>query len=83
MITCKPRDVRVEAVEWTGDWSAIPAHWKSLDLLTLDAKGNLIVRSPNGPVRAELGWFVIHGLAGEFYPVPAAIFHQRWEKADG
>lgn len=71
-------NARIQAVEWRGEIEDFPAAWRSLDMFYLNEAGDLVVRTPNGPGRAQVGWFVINGLGGEFYPVPPGIFHTRW-----
>ena len=71
-------DARIWAVEWTGDFDAIPLDWRERDIFTLDEDGTLIVRTNTGLVTCYLGWFIIFGTSAELYAVPPAIFRARW-----
>lgn len=72
--------VEVEAHEWRGQITDLPASWRSTGHFTLDrTTGDLIVQTPQGPSRAFAGDFVIRGTAGEVYPVPRAIFTYKYE----
>ena len=71
-------DARIWAAEWRGDLNDLPRDWRERDVFTLDEDGSLIVRTNQGLATCYLGWFIIFGTAAEFYPVPPAIFTQRW-----
>jgi len=75
----KARDVGIDWHRWDGDMSKIQADWRSTDLFTKSPLGGLVVRTLRGRVSCPVGWYVIHGDGGDFYPVPPAIFHRRWE----
>lgn len=73
--------VRVSAAQWTGDLADLPRDWVKRDMFTADEDGTLIVRTNQGLATCHLGWFIIFGTSGEFYPVPPAVFHERWIEA--
>lgn len=57
----------------------LPTDWRERGMFTLDEDGTLIVNTNQGLATCYVGWFIIFGTAAEFYPVPPAIFHGRWE----
>jgi hypothetical protein len=73
------RPVEIEAVQWLGNLADMPAEWRALDLLTIDAHGVLVIRTPEGPMRARHGDYVVRGTAGEFYPVKELIFRNKYQ----
>ena len=44
------------------------------------ATGDLMIRTLEGDTRTRVGDFVIHGIAGEFYPCKDAIFCETYEE---
>lgn len=42
--------------------------------------GNLVIRTMEGDMHAPLGWWIIKGVAGEFYPCRDDIFQQTYEE---
>jgi len=73
------RNITVDWHKWGGNMSALPAEWRSTDFFTFSPAGSLVVRTLRGPVTCPVDWFVIHGVGGDFYPVPPAVFHARYE----
>jgi hypothetical protein len=51
-----------------------------------DSNGNKNVRftvnSLEGPVQAELGWYVVQGIKGEFYVIAPDVFDMSYEKTE-
>lgn len=43
----------------------------------------LVIRTLEGDMRADIGDWVIRGVAGEFYPCKPAIFAETYEPEDG
>ena len=45
------------------------------------ATGHLMIRTPEGDMAAKLGWWVIQGVQGEFYPCSPDVFEKTYERA--
>lgn len=85
---CKKPAV-IEAFRWTGDidqkedpeWAvqAIRQGFIHFDKLGTP-EVTLIVRTLEGPLRANLGDYIIRGAKGELYPCKPDIFEQTYEE---
>lgn len=48
-----------------------------------DAHGSaIVIPTLEGTMRADLGDYIIRGVAGEFYPCKAEIFEQTYERVE-
>lgn len=43
--------------------------------------GHVLVATPEGIMHAPLGWWIIHGVAGEFYPCAPDVFAATYQEA--
>lgn len=83
----RKKPVVVEAIQLTDEIScAAIGGWMLAhgftDFLVLDNKGTLRIRTLEGDHRADIGDFVIRGVAGEFYPCKPDIFEATYEPVD-
>jgi hypothetical protein len=70
------RPLIVEAMQWTGDFEAIR------DFLPPTAyfiDSNLIIPTLEGDMIASLGWWIIRGIRGEYYPCESTIFDETYQ----
>jgi hypothetical protein len=88
----RKRPVVVDAVQFDGTWASVN-DW--LTALGYDEEGdgtdggpachmdgdNLVVQTLEGDMTAGPGWWIIRGVAGEFYPCEPSIFAQTYEVA--
>lgn len=72
------RPAEAEAFRWTGNFKALPAEWRALDLFTEQTDGSLLVRTLRGPVPCRHGEYVIRRKAGDFYPIDPLTYAERW-----
>lgn len=54
--------------------------WANLGPINLD--GSLTIPTLEGDMRADIGDFIIRGVAGEFYPCKPAIFWATYEPVE-
>lgn len=47
--------------------------------LGIHPEGGLVIATLEGAMRARIGWWVIKGITGEFYPCEPAIFELTYE----
>jgi hypothetical protein len=84
----RKRPVVVEAVQLTRENVVDVMRWvapavkvgQAVDV-TIDIDKGLTVSTLEGDMRADYGWWVIKGVAGEFYPCDPAIFEATYEPA--
>lgn len=72
------RPVEVEAIQWTGDNLE---ELQDFCRICLYRFGNLYIQTQEGRMRANLGDWIIQGVAGEFYPCKPDIFEATYEAA--
>lgn len=75
------RPVEVDAAQWSGDRSDLPADWFQTGHVWIDQFDKLVVQTPHGAAGARVGDYIVHGTAGEYYPVPRAVFEHKYEAA--
>lgn len=73
----KPR--QIEAIQWNGDFTSLPAEWRSTDLLKMRGQ-DLICTTLRHVTKVRIGDYVVRGTNGEFYPVDAATFEFKYEE---
>jgi hypothetical protein len=73
----KPR--QIEAIQWNGDFTSLPAEWRSTDLLKMRGQ-DLICTTLRHVTKVRVGDYVVRGTNGEFYPVDAATFEFKYEE---
>lgn len=85
----KKRPVVIEAVQYDGHNGAILARWcggrerfeaKASD--HTDVAQWIDIPTLEGTMRAGVGWWIIRGVEGEFYPCENAIFEKTYERAE-
>jgi hypothetical protein len=89
----RKRPVVVDAVRWTGNREQIVAFlltqeraFNVPDQDTIDASkmnAYIEIETLEGAMRADLGDWLIIGVAGECYPCKPDIFEQSYEAVDG
>lgn len=70
----------IEAVQWKGDLSDLPARWRELDMFKVEEDGSLTVRTLDGLATAEIDDYVVRGTVNEFYPVKRLIFEGKYRE---
>lgn len=73
----KPR--QIEAIQWNGSFTDLPADWRSTDLLKMRGS-DLICTTLRHVTKVRIGDYVVRGTNGEFYPVDAATFEFKYEE---
>lgn len=85
----KRRPSTVEAVQWSGD------NYDEIRDWSWDGKTNMVALLDDEPgtlmvyisvedqwVRVREGWWVVRGIAGEFYPCEHDVFVRSWEEVE-
>jgi hypothetical protein len=77
----RKKPVEIEAVRWTGEnggeIAAFITTGEWADPAASD--GHLLIVTLEGPMRANVGDWIIRGVAGEFYPCKPDIFAATYE----
>lgn len=89
--------VVIEAIQWTGDnqremFDFLTNYEKTDDHMSVSGehfvidhnavKGGLIIKTLEGNHVANIGDYIIKGIAGEFYPCKPDIFKDTYEVAE-
>ena len=75
------KTVVIEAIPFRGDnWNAV-MRFVGSDRCWSDQKTFIVVPTPEGEMRAEIGDWIIQGVKGEFYPCKPDIFEATFEPA--
>jgi len=77
----RAKPVEVQAAQWNGRFEDLPTRWRASDFLHMSGK-RLVISTPHGPASPEIGDYVAHGTAGEFYPVARAIFEYKYASVE-
>lgn len=81
--TGRPRpEATVQRVVWTGVFEDIPAKWRATGHFHLNDNDELVINTNHVPKICEVGEYIVRGLAKEFYPLPAALYHAKYEDVD-
>ena len=85
----RKKPVVIEAVQWLGDNLAevinftgrneSAAHWTWEHFESVVAADGLKIFTLEGTMKADVGDFIIKGVAGEFYPCKPDIFEMTYE----
>ena len=73
----KSKPVEIEAIEWTG--ANFPEIKHFCETAWLKYGSDLTIPTLEGEMKANIGDFIIKGLAGEFYPCKPEIFKKKYE----
>ena len=73
----KPREI--EAIQWNGDFTSLPADWRATDLLKMRGK-DLICTTLRHVTKVRIGDYIVRGTNSEFYPVDPATFEFKYEE---
>lgn len=73
----RPREI--EAIQWNGVFTDLPADWRSTNLLKLRGQ-DLICTTLRHVTKVRIGDYIVRGTNGEFYPVDAATFEFKYEE---
>lgn len=85
----RKKSVVVDACQNDGDWAAMCRWFAELEggdpsrfpPISRNIDGSLDIRTPEGVMRADIGDWVIRGVAGEYYPCKPDIFAATYEPA--
>lgn len=70
----------IEAVRWDGTEACIGELTKFLGgAMRLDY-GDPIIPTPEGDMRAPVGWWVVKGVEGEWYTCRPSVFEKNYEE---
>ena len=90
----KKKGVVIEALHYTGEWPPVVAWLESFSetgmafqpgehpLMTRNDDGSLHIHTLEGVMQADVGDFIIRGVAGEFYPCKPDIFERTYTQLD-
>lgn len=76
----RKKPVVIDAVQWAGDnLSEIQRFYRSEGILIGD---QIVIRTLEGPMFADIGDWIIKGVKGEFYPCKPDIFAITYEAVE-
>jgi len=76
MAKYRKKPVEIDAIKWTGEnLDEIKAFMGYYEY----AKGELIIHTLEGKMKASRGDFIIKGVNGEFYPCKPDIFEKTYD----
>lgn len=75
----RKKPVVIDAVQWLGDNFVDVDEFITVPHETYPADGYVIIPTLEGDHRADLGDWIIKGVAGEFYPCKPDIFNETYE----
>ena len=80
----RKKPVVIEAMQYTMDSCHAIHEWAALgDHVTSEAcRLGIVIPTLEGDMKAELGDWIIRGVAGEFYPCKPDIFAQTYEPVE-
>ncbi len=84
----RKRPVVIEAYRFDNRVTNQPPHWLHQALVAgnvwhqPDTDPNLVIRTLEGDMRANLGDWIIKGVAGEIYPCKPEIFAETYEAVE-
>ena len=74
----RKKPVVIEAFQWTID--VVPDWWREVQDVRVDVRtGSAIIPTLEGEMRAQIGDWIILGIAGEVYPCKPDIFEATYE----
>lgn len=82
-VTIRNKVTEKQAVQVTTDNLQDIAQWSGGYEGTDPDNPRVLIKTLEGTMEARPGWWVIRGLAGEFYPCSDEIFEQSYEVVDG
>lgn len=74
----RKRPVEVDAVQVTPSNRGFVAKWSGASIS--EDRSDMTISTLEGDMKLEVGDYVVKGVAGEFYPVKAAIFRDTYER---
>lgn len=81
MMKYRKKPVVIEAVQWNGE------NWNELVefgcLCAQDQDDNILIPTLEGVLYANVGDYIIKGVAGEFYPCKPEIFKATYDVING
>lgn len=73
--------VVIEAIQWTGDNLVEIKKFTKGNIFISSLKSNIIViKTPEGDMNCKIGYYIIKGVNGEFYPIEGNIFYRTYEE---
>ena len=77
----RKKPIVIEAVQWTGDNADEILDWGSGHVAqeNIPVLGRMMIATREGSIFANIGDYLIKGIAGEFYPCGKDIFEQTYD----
>ena len=76
------KPIVIQAVHWLGDEEDLTELGDDLSAITVSGE-NVLIETREGTMMADLGDWIIKGIAGEIYPCKPEIFEATYELVDG
>jgi len=77
----RKKPVVIEAIQYDGiNFNAIKEFVNNATTLKTTVTRQLVIRTLEGPMTAQMGDWIIKGINGEFYPCKPDIFEKTYEE---
>lgn len=73
------KPIKIEALQWSGNEEEMQQFLGEL-FLVVDMNERLRIETLEGPMWANLGDYIIKGIAGEYYPCREDIFYNSYDQ---
>lgn len=73
------KPLEIEALQWTGNENEM-AEFLGQMFVLVDLDQKLIIETLEGPMRANIGDYIIRGIKGEYYPHAESFFHEAYDE---
>lgn len=73
------KPIKIEALQWSGNEEEMQ-HFLGELFLVVDMNERLRIETLEGPMWANLGDYIIKGIAGEYYPCREDIFYNSYDQ---
>lgn len=77
--TYKKKPTEIEAIEWLGYNFIEVSEFITTPHEVYSNRGEILIGTPRGEMKAVLGNFIIKDVDGKFYPKTAEEFHKMYE----
>lgn len=82
VVKAKKKPVVIEAIQWTGTNDSEIIKFCDNRHVDYDDTNGLFIHTLEGRMKADIGDYIIKGVAGEKYPCKENIFHLTYDIID-
>ena len=75
----RAKPVEVELYEWRGRITDLPQEWLDDGVVTITETRDVVINTDRGPAKPVVGDYIVRGTQGEYYPISAVVFADKYE----